>query len=368
MSMPLKEALTFQRGFDITRDVQRPGPYFVYSSSGPKSTHSEYKVKGPGVVIGRKGSLGTVFFSDQDFWPHDTTLWVKDFHGNDPKFAYYYLKTMGLERFDAGASNPSLNRNHIHTINVMWPESLAMQQEISKILTTYDDFIENAIKRISNLEAIARSFYIDTIRDKASDVKLMLLSECPYWRMISENISTYEGKKIYYATADIENLETTGIGVQYRHSDRPSRAQKQPLKYSVWFARMIDTYKIAWYSEINSNEANGSILSSGFCGFEALDSELWPLLFLLISSKEFHAKKDMFSTGATQISLTNSGLNRIEMPIPNEIGARNLGRATKPILDQILILQKIIKNLGNTRDLLLTRLMSGQIKLEISHR
>ena len=82
----LGEALTFQRGFDITKTEQCEGPYPVFSSSGPKSTHAEFKVRGPGVIIGRKGTLGSVFYSDGDYWPHDTTLWVKDFHGNHPKY------------------------------------------------------------------------------------------------------------------------------------------------------------------------------------------------------------------------------------------------------------------------------------------
>ncbi len=154
----LGNVLTFQRGFDITKAEQRDGPYWVISSSGPKSTNERFKVDGPGVIIGRKGSLGTVFYSEANYWPHDTTLWVKDFHGNNPKFAYYYLQTLGLERLDAGSSNPSLNRNHIHTIPVLWP-SLPIQRRIAAILSAYDDLIENSQRRIKILEEMARRLY-----------------------------------------------------------------------------------------------------------------------------------------------------------------------------------------------------------------
>ena len=75
-----------QRGFDITKKQQRPGDYPVVSSGGASSYHDVAKVKGPGVVIGRKGSLGTVHYIPDDYWPHDTTLWVKDFKGNNPQF------------------------------------------------------------------------------------------------------------------------------------------------------------------------------------------------------------------------------------------------------------------------------------------
>jgi type I restriction enzyme S subunit len=87
--LALGDVLTLQRGFDITKNEQRPGSVPVVSSSGIGSLHNDYKAPGPGVVIGRKGSLGTVFFIDQPFWPHDTTLWVKDFKGNDPFFWRY---------------------------------------------------------------------------------------------------------------------------------------------------------------------------------------------------------------------------------------------------------------------------------------
>ena len=154
----LGKVLTFQRGFDITKKEQIPGPYNVISSSGSKSTHCEFKVRGPGVVIGRKGSLGTVFFSCDDFWPHDTTLWIKNFHGNDEKFAYYFLQTMHLEQYDAGASNPTLNRNHIHKIRVCYPP-LSTQRKIAAILSAYDDLIENNARRIAILERMAQLLY-----------------------------------------------------------------------------------------------------------------------------------------------------------------------------------------------------------------
>jgi type I restriction enzyme, S subunit len=85
-TLPLGEVATLQRGFDITKAEQEDGPYPVFTSSGPTSMHAQFKVAGPGVIIGRKGTLGTVFIAPSNYWPHDTTLWVRDFHGNDPKF------------------------------------------------------------------------------------------------------------------------------------------------------------------------------------------------------------------------------------------------------------------------------------------
>lgn len=82
----LEDLVFFQRGFDITQAQQRPGPYPVISSSGVTSSHDEFMVNGPGVVIGRKGTLGSIHFTDDDYWPHDTTLWSKEFRGNNPRY------------------------------------------------------------------------------------------------------------------------------------------------------------------------------------------------------------------------------------------------------------------------------------------
>jgi type I restriction enzyme S subunit len=154
----LEDLVFFQRGFDITKAEQKPGEIPVVSSSGISSYHSESKADGPGVVIGRKGSLGTVHYIEGPYWPHDTTLWSKDLKGSHARFIYYFLRTLGLERYDVGSSNPTLNRNHIHGLDIKIPEYL-MQKRIASILSAYDDLIENNRRRIQLLEQAARLLY-----------------------------------------------------------------------------------------------------------------------------------------------------------------------------------------------------------------
>lgn len=154
----LQDLVFLQRGFDITKAQQVPGDVPVVSSSGPQSFHNEAKANGPGVIVGRKGSVGTVYYSEADYWPHDTTLWSKDLRGNDPKFVYYFLQTLNLARFDTGNSNPTLNRNHIHKLSIKKPD-LETQKRIASVLSTYDDLIENNRRRIALLEDTARLLY-----------------------------------------------------------------------------------------------------------------------------------------------------------------------------------------------------------------
>ncbi len=165
---------TLQRGIDITKAEQRDGKVPVISSGGISSYHDTAAVKGPGVLLGRKGVVGSVFYVEADYWPHDTSLWVKDFHGNHPRFVYYFFKSVAgqIARMDVGSANPTLNRNHVHPIRVSWPP-LHEQRAIAHILGTLDDKIELNRRMNETLEAMARALFqswfvdFDPVRAKA---------------------------------------------------------------------------------------------------------------------------------------------------------------------------------------------------------
>ena len=154
----LGDVVTLQRGFDLPTTERKPGDYPVIASTGPVGTHDEAMVQGPGVVLGRSGSLGGGQFIKMDFWPLNTTLWVKDFKGNDPRFCYYLLRSLDLAQFNAGSGVPTLNRNHVHPLPVTVPP-LPEQRAIAHILGTLDDKIELNRRMNETLEAMARALF-----------------------------------------------------------------------------------------------------------------------------------------------------------------------------------------------------------------
>ena len=133
----ISDLCQFQRGFDLTEATRKPGGVPVYSSSGLSYFHNEPRLKPPAVITGRKGLLGRVFFVEVPCWPHDTTLWVKDFKGNDPRFVALFLGEFGLERFDAATSVPTLNRNNVIGVPIVLPP-LAEQRAIAAALSEVD--------------------------------------------------------------------------------------------------------------------------------------------------------------------------------------------------------------------------------------
>jgi type I restriction enzyme, S subunit len=135
---PLGEVAPLQRGFDLPNSRLRQGPYPVVYSNGILGYHVTYQVKGPGVVTGRSGTIGAVHFITEDFWPHNTSLWVTSFRGNDPKFVFYLYTIIGFERFATGSGVPTLNRNDVHAFRVKIPASKSEQTAIASILTDMD--------------------------------------------------------------------------------------------------------------------------------------------------------------------------------------------------------------------------------------
>ena len=109
-------------------------------SNGIGGFHKDYKVKGPGVITGRSGTIGKVHYIEGDYWPHNTSLWVTDFKGNYPKFIYHLYQRLNLSQFGSGSGVPTLNRNDVHDSNVLVP-SVDEQMQISMLL----DYLDNLI-------------------------------------------------------------------------------------------------------------------------------------------------------------------------------------------------------------------------------
>ena len=138
----LGELITFQRGHDLPKNKMIAGQYPVVGSNGIIGYHDEYTTEAPSITVGRSGNVGNPCIIYEKTWSHNTTLYIKDFKGNDPVFVFYLLKTMNLANYAGGSAVPTLNRNHIHTLPIRVPSSVEEQNKIGKCLKLYDDKIE----------------------------------------------------------------------------------------------------------------------------------------------------------------------------------------------------------------------------------
>ena len=138
---PLGDILNFRRGHDLPKTSMVPGDIPVAGSNGIIGFHNVSTPISPCITIGRSGNVGTPYIYDK-CWAHNTVLYIDDYKGNDPKYLYYLLKTLPLASFGGGSAVPTLNRNHIHPLEVVFCKDLELQKQIAGILSKIDDKIE----------------------------------------------------------------------------------------------------------------------------------------------------------------------------------------------------------------------------------
>ncbi|MEL7070138.1 MAG: restriction endonuclease subunit S [Cyanobacteria bacterium J06581_3] len=121
----ISDLFELHRGFDLAKSKRvEDGTVPVYSAGGIHSNHNEIKITAPGVVTGRSGVIGNVFISLEDFWPLNTTLYVREFRACGPYYAFHFLQTLDLIALNSGSAVPSLNRNFVHSQPTKMPPTL----------------------------------------------------------------------------------------------------------------------------------------------------------------------------------------------------------------------------------------------------
>ncbi len=158
-SKRLGDLVNLKRGYDLPESQRRPGPYPVISSAGISGYHDEYKADGQGVVTGRYGTLGEMYYVDGKYWPHNTALYVTTFKGNDPKYIYYLLNCLGRISTSDKSAVPGVNRNELHEKAVPAIEDKAQQKKIAAVLSALDAKIACNNRINAELEAMAKTLY-----------------------------------------------------------------------------------------------------------------------------------------------------------------------------------------------------------------
>lgn len=151
----LGECLELQRGYDLTSSQMQGGKVAVVGSNGIIGYHNEERGNSPCITVGRSGSVGKVHYYEQPTWSHNTALFVKDFKGNNPKYLYYFLKNLHLDKmFEKGSSViPSLDRKVVHSLVVPFHKDINDQRKIVAVLSAIDAKIELNHQINDNLRA-----------------------------------------------------------------------------------------------------------------------------------------------------------------------------------------------------------------------
>ena len=349
--MFLKELLTLKRGFDLPESKRISGKYLIYSSNGIAGMHNAFKVKGPAVITGRSGTLGTVQYSENDCWPLNTTLYVSDFKGNIPKYISYLLETLHLEKYGSGSAVPTLNRNHLDLIEVKH-HNILMQQHIVDIIGSIDDKIENNNKIIDNNYKMLNLEMKKYIKNE-----FISIGESEHIFLIKSGIDKFDGNKIYLDTSSVNGYSITDESYIITYDERPSRANMQPIINSIWFAKLKNSPKYIIAKDYSTDLINNKIFSTGFCGLK-IDKDFFNLFSTYITSEEFNKNKDQLCIGATMQGVNNSDINNISIPNFSKNDCENFNIISEPIYKYIYNLTQENKKLLELKDLYLKKFFS----------
>lgn len=371
------DVLTFQRGFDITKAEQAVGTIPIVSSSGISSFHSQWKVKAPGIVIGRKGTLGTTHFLQFNFWPHDTTLWIKDFKGNDPKFLYYFLQTLHFENFDTGSSNPTLNRNHLHKIAVRFSTLLATQRKIAAILSAYDDLIANNQRRITLLERMAEDIYREwfvRLRFPGHGNVKVEKGVPQGWTLVKTEkafkfyggATPARGTPSYWQNGDINWYTPTDITAASGLflSESSEKCAEDGLRNCS--STLFPPYSVMMTSRATIGAIGINLTpactNQGF--ITCIPNEAYPLAYLYHWLKLGKPHIESLSGGSTFAELTKGTFKRMEILTPPHKLVAQFQTLIDPVFKSMEAAIKANVSLKAARDALLPRLISGKLSVD----
>ena len=381
--VPLGDFVTLQRGHDLPAAVRSPGNTPILGSFGITGWHDESRAAGPGVTVGRSGaSFGVVSYSPVDYWPLNTALYVTDFHGNDQRFAYYFLKHFDFRSFNSGSAQPSLNRNFIHPVHVDVPP-LPDQRAIAHVLGALDDKIELNRRMNETLEAMARALFkswfvdFDPVRAKMDGRGTGLPQDIA--DLFPDRLVDSEMGEIP------EGWEATSLGTVIEIHDRKriplnkrQRAERQG-PYPYYGAAGIMDYVNDFLFDgvyILTGEDGSVVDAHGHPVVQYVWGKFWvnnhahvlkgrkdisdEHLYLLLQRANITA----FVTGAVQPKLNQKNLKAIPLVLPTGPACRVFSGLVAPLFARVRHNADESERLVALRDALLPKLISGEIRVQ----
>ena len=388
--MKFKDFVVLQRGFDLPKSHMEEGPYPVIGSTSIIGYHSEFKVLPPGVTTGRSGSLGKMQYVTVPYWPHNTALWVKDFKGNNPRFVYYYLQTLNFAHFNAGVGVPTLNRNHLDFLEVTVPP-LPTQRKIAAILSAYDDLIENNLRRIKILEEIAQDLYREWfVKFRFPGHQHARFTDSPVGRIpegwevsvLGEHLIALESGKRPKGGAKDLAFGVPSVGAENIFGIGRHNYQTEKYVSCEFFNGMrkgiVKDGDVALYKE-GAYIGRSAYFRDGFphdqfCVNEhvfllrATGKRLTQnILYLWLQEPATLSAIRATNANAAQPGINQACVNGLSLIVPPLDIARQFDQLAEPSLALILSLAKRNEALRRTRDLLLPRLISGEVDVSALH-
>ncbi len=354
----LGEEIELAYGKGLTEENRKEGTIAVFGSNGVVGFHNEPLVKGPGVIVGRKGSVGEIKYSKEDFWPIDTTYYVKLKSEGNITFWYYFLLNSKLNKLNSHSAVPGLNRDQVYQIIRLIP-SQSEQSAIAKILSDLDSKIELNQQMDKNLESIGKAIFDhwfnsedipDNWETKPLDKIAEFLNGLPL-----QKYPAVDGEE-YLPVIKIRELRN-GI------SDQTDKACLDiPEDYLIEDGDVLFSWSGTLEVEIWTN-GQGALNQHLF----KVTSSEYPKWFYYFWTK-YHLKRFRHiakGKATTMGHIQRHNLSESNTIVPDKKSLEEMDKMMSPLIEKIILLRIESRRLAEIRDSLLPRLMSGKIRVPV---
>ena len=325
--------------------------------------HSSYKCVAPGLVTGRSGTIGKfTYIKDGYYWPHNTSLWVTDFHGNNPKFIYYLYQTIHIGQYSTGSGVPTLNRNDVHRHKTFIPK-LKEQNKIAAFLSILDERIATQNKIIEKMQTLIKGME-DNLLDNPLWQKTYLHSFMQFFSTNSlswEQLSYEDGKirNLHYGL--IHSFQTSGINSASLPMVKYGAIPKQytlcqvgdvafadasedtnEIGKSVEFVDTIDVDTICGLHTIHGRDVKDKTLV-GFKGFA-------------FNSRYFHNQIKRLAQGTKVFSITANNLSSCYVYLPDLETQKAIVNLLKTYEAKLLVSKRLLEHYEKQKQYLLRQM------------
>ena len=342
----LEKVVALRRGHDLSQARRVSGEVPVIGSGGIVGRHNVAIASGPGVVIGRATNLGRPVWIDEPYWPLNTSLYVTDFMGNDPRWVFHLFEVLDLSGYDSGSVQPMLNRNYIRSVPVSLPP-LTVQRRIAAALGALDDLIETNERLTASLTTASRTLF-----------QYLLTSGTPQEKRLTEVFELDFG-----AAFKGRYFSTRGVGTPLlRIRDLKTMSSDVWTTERLYGATLVEPGDVVvgmdaefrptiWLGQPSFLNQRVCRVRSKIGGLALAREALEDPLRLIEASK----------TGTTVIHLNKRDLDEALVTVPDAEAIRAYDDVAEPMREAVVALAEERRELQVVRHELLPLLMSGRV-------
>ena len=348
-------------GKSLTANKRERGNIPVYSSAGITGWHNKPLVNNRGIIVGRKGTVGTVYLSEVPFYCIDTAYYILP---NDDiynfKYLYYRLKSLGLNKLNEDSAVPGLNRDNAYSQEFNLPP-LDEQKRIADVLSALDDKIEVNNKINENLEAqaqaIFKQWFVDEANEGWEEKPIGYFGNVVCGKTPAKNNKEYFGGEIPFIKIPDMHGNTFVINTNdtLTRLGKLSQENKTLPPYSICVSCIATVGLVSM--NIVEGQTNQQINSIIPC-----KEEYRYYLYLKLSSM-YEYLNSIARGGTATLNLNTTNFMNIKISFPNEDKLIAFHEVVSPIFKEILNKMEESKNLSEIRDSLLPKLMSGEVRV-----